>query len=594
MKKTYSLTALSLLSLCGCGNDANAPADATIDSGADAGIVDAPVSDTSSDDGSTPGFEFDITWSPCSLMTEGADERAECANIEVPLHWSEPQGDHISLFLKRVRGTPGGGQAWFLTGGPGQAASDLEPLVEQLIPLSPNHSFYLLDHRGVGRSTKLRCPSSEGTDSANSIGLGEGESAACLEEVRAEWTDAQLAGFSSTNAAHDVGKLIAHLREGDEVVGLMGGSYGTLWLERYLNLYPEQPSSVVFTAIAVAVDLLSVDRYVDDLTRRWLGACDAGDNCGVRFQNAFDRTALEVGIDTFSGAGKELCPELAALDLTVPVLKPFFGQLFDTLEGRSLFLPIVYRMARCEDRDVAAISNLSAALTPPEGAPDIPLTVRNWGFVLGENIAVSELTRDRTAEEVRTDYDNAIGVQGVTPRLSESRAIWPRFDAPPFTNSNYQGKLLLLHGEYDFLPTEVYEPTVDHYLRTNPNADFVLLPGAPHSMESPTTTGSQCGISLAVSRVLSPNAVVADCASDVLPLAFEPPAALSTALFGTDDPWDGSPPEMSGGSSGSMARRAQSAPFSREARPWSGARPVPHARSFAPTTRPVRTSLPTR
>ncbi|MEM9073077.1 MAG: alpha/beta fold hydrolase, partial [Myxococcota bacterium] len=419
-----------------------------------------------------------------------------------------------------------------------------EGLVDQLVGLNADRTYYMLDHRGVGRSTRLRCPSSEGIESPNSIGLGEGEIEACLEDLRAEWTDAQLAGFSSVNAARDLGELIAHLRVEDEVVTLLGGSYGTLWLERYLVRYPEQPDSVVFTAVALDVDLLSVDRYVDDVTARWLDACDADESCGPRFQEAFGQSAREVVTDAFSGAEKTLCPEIEALEIDIPILKPFFGQLFGSLEGRSFYAPIVYRMARCQPEDVAAITQLVEALSPPPGPPDLPLTVRNWGFALAENITVSELTSDRAPEDVLADYDSAIAVQGPTPRLVESRAVWPRYDAPPFANSDYRGAALLLHGEYDFLPTEVYQRTVEHYERTNPNADFVLLPGAPHSIESPTLTGGQCGLELMISRLLDPNAPLSDCPERIRPLVFAPPAGVSTAIFGTTDPWNGVPESM--------------------------------------------------
>ncbi|MEM9865598.1 MAG: hypothetical protein AAF938_28585, partial [Myxococcota bacterium] len=508
--------ALAFALFVGC-DSTPAPMDAALDQRAEEAGLDERLRDGSMDaqDGAPTPFVLELAWTACSLRSEEPGDDAECARFDVPLQWSNRDGERISLFIKRHRGAPGGGQAWFLTGGPGQTGADLEPLVEQLVAVDSERSYYLLDHRGVGRSTRLRCPSSEGLESPNGIGLGEGEIEACLAEVRAEWTDAQLAGFSTINAAHDVGEVIAHLREDDEVVALWGGSYGTHWLERYLNLYPEQPSSVIFSAVAIDVDLLSVDRYVDDLARRWLRACDAEESCGSRFVDAFGDGAETVVSQALSGEGRRLCPELEALEIDVPALKPFFGQLFNDIQGRSLVAPLAYRLVRCAPEDVAAIGRLIENLTPPGGVPALPYGVRNWGFVLSENIAVSELTQPRSSQEIADDYARAIAVQGPTPRLAESRAIWPRYEAPPFRNSDYTGPLLLLHGEYDFLPPEVYTRTVEHYERMNPNADFVLLPGAPHSLESPTIFAEQCGIGLIVSRLLNPDVPVADCAGRV-------------------------------------------------------------------------------
>ncbi|MEO0326142.1 MAG: hypothetical protein AAF447_24550 [Myxococcota bacterium] len=526
-----------------CGDDDGPPGVAMGDAGVD-GAADAGP-DLASDQGAAPdggpAFSLAIAWSSCSLITEGTDARAECATVEVPLDWEAPEGETITLFVKRHRGTPGAGQTFFLTGGPGQTSADLEPLVEQLITFDAERSYTLLDHRGVGRSTRLRCPSSEGLESPNGPGLGEGEVDACVAELAETWSDAQLAAFSSSNAARDLGELIAFVREPGEEVTLWGGSYGTHWMERYLARYADQPSAVVFSAIALDVDLLSVDRYVDDLSRRWLDACDADAACGARFQRAFARSAREVVEEALGGADAALCAEMEALELSTDVLKPFFGQLFNDRQGRSLFLPLAYRLARCAPEDVRAMEQVIEALEPPPGPPALPFGIRNWGFVLSENIAVSELTRERARADVESDYAEAIAVQGPTPRLMRSKEIWPRYDAPPFASSDYAGPMLLLHGEYDFLPPEVYTRTVDHYLARNPRADFVRLPGAPHSLESPTEAGVNCGLSLVITRLLDPEAPVEDCASRVLPLAFAPDAPVSFAVFGTSDPWDGVP-----------------------------------------------------
>ncbi|MEM6786390.1 MAG: alpha/beta fold hydrolase [Myxococcota bacterium] len=517
------------VALVACGANDERPAPTGI-GGGEAGVG-----------GGDLGFSLDVAWLPCSLFTGGSDNRAECADIEVPLDWSNPQGEVITLFLKRHRGETAGGQSWFLTGGPGQTGADLEPLVEQLVALAPSRTYYLLDHRGVGRSTRLRCPSAEGVASANSVGLGEGEIAACLADLRAQWSDEQLSHFSTVNAAHDVGQLIDYTRAGDEPISLWAGSYGTLWLERYLGFYPEQPESVVFAAVALDVDMLSVDRYVGDMALRWLAACEANERCGDRFLDAFGQPARQVAQVHLSGAGASLCPELSSLGLSPAVLKPFFGQLLEQIETRSLFAPLVYRLARCAPEDVLAWQALIQAVTPPAGPPEIPYGIRNWGFVLGENISVSELIEPRTAADVRADYDAAIAVQGPTPRLLESSELWPRYDAPPFGLSAYRGATLMLHGEFDFLPESVFRRAVDHYVDGPAQADFVRLPHATHSLESPTDGGGQCGLSLAVSRLLDAAAEVAPCAEQILSPTFAPPPTVSSAFLGTDDPWDGVP-----------------------------------------------------
>ena len=82
--KAMKLRALIVAGLLvvGCGSSSTPGVDAELPS-ADAGV---PV----------------LSWTACPFSTNGSGSEAECANVEVPINWDDPDGDTIVLFVKRV------------------------------------------------------------------------------------------------------------------------------------------------------------------------------------------------------------------------------------------------------------------------------------------------------------------------------------------------------------------------------------------------------------------------------------------------------------------------------------------------------------
>ena len=53
--------------------------------------------------------------------------QAECSNVDVPLDWTQPEGQRANVFFKRIHGTaPLHKQVWFASGGPGALGGSLE------------------------------------------------------------------------------------------------------------------------------------------------------------------------------------------------------------------------------------------------------------------------------------------------------------------------------------------------------------------------------------------------------------------------------------------------------------------------------------
>ena len=106
----------------------------------------------------------------------------------------------------------------------------------------------MLEHRGVGESTRLGCPAQESVRSVGGTSIVAEEWKPCMDAVDAEWGE-DIKGFTVTNAAHDLGRLIDATRSETQSVAVYGVSYGTYWAHRYLQLYPVQADAIILDSI---------------------------------------------------------------------------------------------------------------------------------------------------------------------------------------------------------------------------------------------------------------------------------------------------------------------------------------------------------
>ena len=203
-------------------------------------------SDSSSSDTGEDGIE--LQWSSCSLYEGENDWRAECASFMAPLFYGDPSDQReIEIGLKRylVDGESSG-QIWLLQGGPGSSGimAHYWSQVAETIQEIRNLDVYIIDHRGVGYSTYLSCPQVQDTYRVgNDLTPEEWDS--CFAHVDEELGENALQGFSTTNAAHDIGTAIEMTREDNKEVFVLGGSYGTYLAQRYLKLYPDQANAAI-------------------------------------------------------------------------------------------------------------------------------------------------------------------------------------------------------------------------------------------------------------------------------------------------------------------------------------------------------------
>jgi pimeloyl-ACP methyl ester carboxylesterase len=528
--------ALSFIALFGCGDpDADEPTThgASSTSGGGGGAAGGP-----------PVSER-VSWSPCPLyLDEPTGTQAECATIDVPLRWSEPEGPTIGIFVQRLRGAAPTvrGQLWLLEGGPGGSGADFDSFMEEFRQLDPTLDLYAVDHRGVGRSARLDCPVQETASSAWGISISPDEAAGCRDTLEEKW-GAGLAEFTTTAAARDLGRLIERAKEPGQDVFVYGVSYGTYWAHRYLQVHPEQATAVVLDSIAPpGENFVHYDADFDAVGRDFLELCAADALCASKLGP--DPWAALGDLRAALAAGH--CPELAqtwGLDETsLPVVLAY---LLTSYETRTYLPAFVYRHARCEAGDVAALDRI---LTVLFGASETTYYDSLSSDALFYNVALSELWPNASGhpseEGIAAEQAGLYVTAGLTPRVTAVQDVWPAYADDKLVNAwaDTSTPLLMMNGDLDpQTPIWVGGRAADHL--QGDRQSFVTVPRAAHCVIRQTPVaraGDQpCGLTMMLGFLADPRAPLdTSCLGDVPEESFTGDPANNVYLLGTEDLWE--------------------------------------------------------
>lgn len=475
-----------------------------------------------------------IQWGACpdGFMTE-------CATVALPLDHERPDGETLPIFVARHRaaGTPRA-QLWVLQGGPGASAVSLEEAIEGLFaPLMPDVDIYVAEHRGVGLSSRLGCPVEEGPDSDGGAQITESEWPACIEAVKSEWGE-RLKDFTTTADSHDVAELIERTRQPGQQVFVYGYSYGTSRALRLMQTHPDVMDGVILDSIASpGLELVSrYDLQFDPVAKELAALCAADATCGAKL--GADPWAVIAGLPARLDAGH--CAALGLDGATLRQLYPFFVR-----EGalRAHLYPLVYRLDRCSDGDLAVLQHYLGVLVPllqGEGAANLDSAVLQY------HVALSEGWEDPapSADELRQRCDSQTFCPGVAVSAASFFDRWPRY-----AHDEYVGQwpsstvpVLAMNGTLD-PQTPIEQARVVAEKLAAPHQTFVEVPFSPHGVafESRVKTAGQapCGAQLLKGFVADPTAAPdASCLGDLVPvqLTIEPDEAQQ--FFGTTDAWE--------------------------------------------------------
>ncbi|WP_307848486.1 alpha/beta hydrolase [Microbispora oryzae] len=179
----------------------------------------------------------------------------QCARVEVPLDYSAPSGERISLSVIRLPATGQRiGSLFINPGGPGGSGVQYTRAARSLFPDSLRARFDVVgfDPRGVGESSPVKCLSNSQLDAfvgldaspddhaeVKALEKGSKDFAAGCEAKSARL----LPHVSTVDAARDMDVLRGVVR--DPGFTYLGKSYGTFLGATYAGLFPKQVRALV-------------------------------------------------------------------------------------------------------------------------------------------------------------------------------------------------------------------------------------------------------------------------------------------------------------------------------------------------------------
>ena len=229
-------------------------------------------------------YEQEIDWVSCG--------QHECAELEVPIDYAEPEGERIELSLLKVPARNARQRLGSLVvnpGGPGGSGVDYAMAADFIVGTSVRQRYDVVgfDPRGVGRSAPIDCASDEEMDvqlgfiddpqdrSDVELGADFGEGCSLLSGM--------IAGNVSTiDAAKDMDILRAAL--GEPKLNYLGVSYGTYLGAVFAEQFPERVGRFVLDA-ALPPDLTGEEMTLgqaagfERATRAWAQDCIDGGSC---------------------------------------------------------------------------------------------------------------------------------------------------------------------------------------------------------------------------------------------------------------------------------------------------------------------------
>lgn len=213
------------------------------------------------DPGQSPVYSQEVEWTPCGDV--------DCATIKVPLDWSDPYGQTVSLSLNRSEAREPDqrmGTVVINPGGPGGSGLDFLSdtgygfLSFAGTDLLDHYDIVAFDPRGVGQSSPIDCGTDAELDAyflVDEVVTTEAELEAARQrntdfaERCRELTGPLIENVDTVSAARDMDVIRAVV--GDEQLNYLGFSYGTQLGATYAALYPENVGRMVLDG---AVDFL--------------------------------------------------------------------------------------------------------------------------------------------------------------------------------------------------------------------------------------------------------------------------------------------------------------------------------------------------
>jgi pimeloyl-ACP methyl ester carboxylesterase len=447
-----------------------------------------------------------FTFAPC---TGAYKEARSCGTALVPLDYANPNGPKITLFVARIGSAdPNATQLYMLPGGPGGPASGMIWIAQEAIKQRPDLDVILVEHRGVGRATRLACPRQTAAKAADPLT----DQNACVAEVKGTQGDV-MAQFTTSNAARDVAVAVQSLK-GQNHAFVYGVSYGTYWVHRFMQVTPIDVDGVIVDSCFDQSDTYdNFPTQYDGVTRRLAQLCASDRTCASMLGG--DPFASMASI--ISGAASSRCGQSLGLDREGIVNT--LTSMLTTRTLQELVPSFLARFNRCDADDSTALNNFFQQLNAP-GDPE-PEDLN--GDVLYKNVVYSELwaTPAPTEEALTQRYSQFV----VSPMGSVQdvplQAAWPHYTMDEYARKWAQTKMpvLVMNGDMD-VQTPIESARSYETNLTGANKYFVFVPWSNHGtiIQSPMADGHNCGMQVMFEFMQNPGTrPAATCTTQTMP-----------------------------------------------------------------------------
>ncbi|MCE3264756.1 MAG: hypothetical protein K0R43_3835 [Pseudoduganella sp.] len=235
----------------------------------------------------------------------GTEESLRCMRLNVPLD-HHARGATLSLHVAvapALRESARRDPLFLLAGGPGEAGSDLVPLLNTTFrKVRATRDIVLIDQRGTGLSGKLDCKPGKNVETATEDEL-LAETRACIKGLNTRFNL-----YTTEQAARDIEAVRAALGYGR--INLWGGSYGSRLAQAYARLYPGSVRAMVLDGVAAPDQVVPA------------GARDAQSALDALFQQCADDTVCASAFPTLRTEFAALAARLAKAPATLHLPDP--------------------------------------------------------------------------------------------------------------------------------------------------------------------------------------------------------------------------------------------------------------------------------
>ncbi|MBW5485022.1 alpha/beta hydrolase [Streptomyces bambusae] len=338
-----------------------------------------------------------LDWGKCPVpsATQGGGESPganwQCATLDVPLDYAEPDGEKIPLALIRLPARDKDrriGSLVFNFGGPGgSGVTTLPGAAQEYATLNERYDLVSFDPRGVGGSAPVTCENDKQLDAyyaTDSTPESPAQLKAFLDAQRTYQAACEkksgelLPHVGTENAARDLNALREAL--GDDKLHYFGISYGTELGGVYAHLFPERVGRAVFDAVVDPTknseeSALGQAKGFQLALRNFAQDCvDRGDACRLQGSTAEEieenivKLQKSLAAKPIPGIGDRPLTETAATNgiaqsLYSKELWPYLEQGLDEAEGgQGQLLLVLSDLLNGRDR-FGRYSNIGAANT---------------------------------------------------------------------------------------------------------------------------------------------------------------------------------------------------------------------------------------